>query len=646
MPRFSVYHNSRELSCREPFGAVKAGGELTLRLFASGEDAGKLTVILRTWDKVERYHEGISREESGRRAFEFKVRAPEEPGIMWYNFRIHAPEGFFYAGAKDGVLRSGECRLTTDIPHDFRVTVYDKGFKTPEAFCGKIAYQVFPDRFAIGAYPQLSSALAYHRSMGRRVTEKKWNEEVDYRPRAGEPYYSPSDYYLGNLRGIMDRIPHFTSLGVSVLYLNPIFESPYNHRYSISDYLKIDPLLGTEEDFADLCDALHKAGIKLILDGVFSHTGDDSRYFDRRGTYGKGAFGHPESPYREWYDFSQRYKNGFRCWWDFASLPEVNELTPSYMEFIAGVLEKWIRLGADGWRLDVADELPDEFIKFLRKRLKAIMPDAVLIGEVWEDAVLKTDCFGRRREYVNGLELDGVMDYPFMEAVCNFLLGRADAHGLLAALGAQLEGYPRPFMRAQLGFLGSHDTFRILSVLSGSPEKDSISREKQAVWKPAPENAALGKKRLKQASALQFAMPFTPCIYYGDEAGLSGLADPFCRRPYPWGNEDAELLAHYRLISGFRSSHGVFGKGSTSFAAFGRDVFAVARTGGGAEAIVVVSRGAARSVAMTSEDFREGEAAPSFTGEYMNAVTGRRAVFDGRLTVTVPANGFALLEKL
>lgn len=646
MPRFSVYHNSHELSCREPFGAVKAGAKITLRLFAVGEDADKLTVILRTWDSVERYLDAVKREEDGRTVFEFTVKAPEKTGIMWYNFRIHAPEGFFYAGARDGVLRSGECRLTTDVPHDFRVTVFEKDFKTPEAFCGKIAYQVFPDRFAVGSYPLLSAALAYHRSMGRRVTEKRWNEEVDYRPRAGEPYYNPCDYYLGNLRGIMDRIPHFKSLGVSVLYLNPIFESPYNHRYSTSDYLKIDPLLGTEEDFAELAEALHKNGIKLILDGVFSHTGDDSRYFDRRGLYGKGAFGHPDSPYREWYDFSPRYKNGFRCWWDFASLPEVNELTPSYMDHIATVLEKWIRLGADGWRLDVADELPDEFIKFLRQKLKAVNPEAVLIGEVWEDAVLKTDCFGRRREYVNGLELDGVMDYPFMEGVCDFLLGKGDARTLLSVLAAQLEGYPRPFMRAQLGFLGSHDTFRILSVLSGAPEKNSISREKQATWKPTPENAILGKKRLKQASALQFAMPFTPCVYYGDEAGVTGLADPFCRRTYPWGNEDAELMAHYRLIGGFRSSRRVFEKGLTSFAALGRDVFAIARTGGGSEAIVVVNRGGARSIAMTPDDFTEGEAAPTFTGEYMNAANGKRASFEGRLTVTLPANGFALLTKL
>ena len=630
MPNVKVFHNSRLLKYREPFGALPESGSVTLRLFVKNSEERSITVELRTWDLTERFHTGRSYDEDGITVYEFTVKAPSAPCIMWYNFRLMVNGELWYAGASDGVNRSGECVLTKDVPHDFRVTVYRKDFYTPEGFRGRIAYQVFPDRFAIGAYPHLSSALAYHRSMGRRITAKAWTDDVDYRPRAGEPYYSPSDYYFGNLRGIVDRIPHFKSLNVSVLYLNPIFESPFNHRYSISDYLRIDPLLGTEEDFTRMCSELKKAGIKVILDGVFSHTGDDSRYFDRRGIYGNGAFGHPESPYREWYDFSPRYRNGFRCWWDFATLPEVNELTPSYMEFIAQVLEKWIRLGASGWRLDVADELPDEFIKFLRQKLKAIDPEAVLIGEVWEDAVLKTDCFGRRREYVNGEELDGVMDYPFMEAVVDFLLGKSDSSALKSALGAQLEGYPTGFMRAQLGFLGSHDTFRILSVLSGSPEKDSISREEQAKWKPTAENALLGRKRLMQASCLQLSMPFSPCIYYGDEAGVTGLADPFCRRPYPWGNEDAELLAHYRRITEVRSKNEVFEKGLTAFASPHKDVFVIARMLDGREAFAAVNRGAARSVTLTPEMF-EGEAQPKFPPE-------------GRLSLRIPANGFSLLS--
>jgi 4-alpha-glucanotransferase len=604
-------HDSVSLAFREPFGALRCGEECVLRLEVSGKDAGLIHALLRVWHGEERYIPAESEAREGcARVFSFRVKAPEYQCVMWYHFRLHLGNDFFYVGAKDDSLRSGDSELTRELPHDFRVTVFSEGFSTPEAFHGRIAYQIFPDRFNKGEHPALSDAIAHHRALGRRVTVKEWSEEVDYLPREGERFYSPQDYYLGNFQGIIDKIPYLKSLCVGVLYLNPIFESAYNHRYSISDYMSVDPLLGTEADFIRMAEALHAADIKLILDGVFSHTGDDSIYFDRFGHYGSGAYDNPSSPYREWYDFSPRYKHGFRCWWDFESLPEVEELTPSYMEFVSSVLEKWVRLGADGWRLDVADELPDEFIKFLRRRLKAISPDAILIGEVWEDAATKRGPAGRRREYVNGLELDGVMDYPFSDAVMDFLLGITDSEGLLAALAAQLEGYPSDFMRAQLGLLDSHDMPRALSILSGGQRKDGpMPREAQAKWRPSTEAAALGEKRLMLASALQFSMPFMPCIYYGGEAGLTGLSDPFCRRPYPWGHENETLLSHYRRLAAIRSERDELRLGKTAFAAPHPDVFVILRKGE-RETFTAINRSASPvSVTLLPSDFR-GEAAP------------------------------------
>ncbi|MBO4562549.1 MAG: glycoside hydrolase family 13 protein [Clostridia bacterium] len=643
MRGINAYHDSTSLRFREPFGALRCGDEVLLRLTVSGPDAERVNAVLRIWNGAESFLPAQSEyEENGARVFVFRVKMADKPCVSWYHFRLHLNDDFFYVGAKDAMLRSGGSELTRELPHDYRITVYDRDFTTPEAFCGRIAYQIFPDRFARGEYPGLEAGIAHHRALGRRVTEKEWDEEVDYCPRGGERFYSPQDYYFGNFQGIIDKIPYLKSLGVEVLYLNPIFESAYNHRYSISDYMSVDPLLGTEEDFIRLTGALHDAGIKLMLDGVFSHTGDDSIYFDRRGNYGNGAYNDPGSPYREWYEFDRRYRHGFRCWWDFETLPEVEELTPSYMDFVAGVLEKWIRLGADGWRLDVADELPDEFIKFLRTRLKAISPDAVLIGEVWEDAVLKRDGHGRRREYANGAELDGVMDYPFRDAAVDFLLGRIDAAGLKAELSAQLEGYPRGFMRAQLGMLGSHDTERILSVLCGCPVKAALPRPAQAHWRPSAEDADKGKKRLLLASCLQFAMPFSPCIFYGDEAGLTGLADPFCRRPYPWGHEDNELMAHYRALTAARASCPVFADGKTGFASFGCDVFAVARVGG-TEAVTLINRGSAKTVRLTPSDFSEGEATPILCGRFRDLMTGAVCEADGSLSIALPEYGFAVL---
>ena len=643
MPPINAYHDSTSLRFREPFGALPTGAGVTLRLYVWGPAAERAEATLRTWNGDERFYPGSSHWEYGTRIFEFFFTVPDKPCVLWYNFRLRADGRLYYIGAEDGLLRSGGSKLTQDIPHDFRITVYDKAFTTPAGFRSKIAYQIFPDRFNRGEYAGLPEALAHHRALGRRVTEKEWSEEVDYLPRHGEKYYSPQDYYLGNFQGIIDKIPYLKSLGVEVLYLNPIFESAYNHRYSISDYMKVDPLLGTEEDFVRMANALHENGIKLILDGVFSHTGDDSIYFDRYGHYGNGAYGNPESPYREWFIFDRRYRHGFRCWWDFETLPEVEELTPSYMRFVASVLEKWVRLGADGWRLDVADELPDEFIKFLRERLKAADPEALLIGEVWEDAALKRDGFGRRREYVNGLELDGVMDYPFSDAIIDFLIGKTDSSALKAALCAQLEGYPKDFMRAQLGLLGSHDMPRVLSILAGGQRKDGpMPRAEQAHWRPGEERAARAKELLKLASCIQFAMPFMPCVYYGDEAGATGLSDPFCRRPYPWGNEDGELLAHYRKLAKIRLGTEALNSGAAGFAAPSPDVFAAARTGLG-EAIAVINRSDREvCVSLRPEDF-VGEARPRLYGEYRNADSGAAIICRGSLEAHLPALSFAVL---
>ncbi|MCR5808662.1 MAG: glycoside hydrolase family 13 protein [Clostridiales bacterium] len=643
MPRFSVFHDSRELASREPFGALRCGQSVTLRLFITGEDLDKTHALLRVWDGEERFLEGEASFDGGAKVFSFRVTAPARPAIMWYSFRIHSPEGFFYAGAEDPVLRSGRSVLTQELPHDWRITVYDADFRTPDRFKGAIVYQIFPDRFRRGEYPGLEAGLDYHRGMGRRITVKDWDEEVDYLPRGEEPYYSPSDFYLGNFAGIIEKIPYLASLGVTVLYLNPIFESPYNHRYSISDYERIDPLLGGEEDLARLISELKAAGMSLVLDGVFSHTGDDSRYFDRRSVYGGGAYHDPASPYREWYDFSRRWKHGYRCWWDFETLPEVEELTPSFMEFTAKVMTERVKQGAGGWRLDVADELPDEYIKFLRRRLKDADPDALLIGEVWEDAVMKKDGWGNRREYVNGLELDGVMDYPFRDAALDFLLGKTDSYALKAALGAQLEGYPSDFMRAQFGYLGSHDTERILSALQGAPLRSGMPRTMQARWKPTEQNARLGKKRLLQASALQFSMPFSPVLYYGDEAGLTGLEDPFCRRPYPWGHEDKELLAHYRAVSGARTNCPALREGLTSFASPSRDVFAIGRRACGSEAVTMINRGGETTVSLSPASFKEGEGAPSLRGVFRDALTGEEFAFAGEGSVHMPENAARML---
>ncbi len=321
-----------------------------------------------------------------------------------------------------------------------------------------------------------------------------------------------------NARGIEEKLPYLASLGVTVLYLNPIFEAASNHRYDTADYTRVDPLLGRKKDFESLCEAARKRGIRIVLDGVFNHTGADSVYFDKFGNYGTAE------KYRSWFRFGDQYRHGYECWWDVPDLPNVEENDPSFREFLCGedgVVRRWLRRGASGWRLDVADELPDSLIRDIRAAMKEEKEDSLLLGEVWEDASNKVS-YGALREYFLGSELDATMHYPFRTAVLDFLLGKIHAQAACDAFWTIQEHYPKENLYAALNLIGSHDRARVLTVLGGDV------------------NA------LKMAMFLQFALPGVPSIYYGDEAGMTGGTDPYNRGSFPWGKGNARS----RILSG------------------------------------------------------------------------------------------------
>ncbi|MCL2885022.1 MAG: glycoside hydrolase family 13 protein, partial [Oscillospiraceae bacterium] len=346
---------------------------------------------------------------------------------------------------------------------------------------------------------------------------------------------------------------YLKKMGVTCLYLNPIFEAHTSHRYDTADYTEIDPLLGTEADFAALCKAARQCGIRVLLDGVFSHTGADSVYFNKNGRYDSlGAYQSTASPYAPWYQF-QAWPDSYAAWWGFPTLPEVNEMEPSYLDFITGeggVARRWLAAGASGWRLDVADELPDAFIETLRKAVKAEKPDALLLGEVWEDASDKIS-YGERRRYLLGGELDSVMNYPFRTAMLRFVRGEGGARELHNAVLDIAEHYPPPVLRLLMNPLSTHDTPRALTALAGA---DATGKDKnwQAATHLSDEARARGTRLLKLAGALQYCLPGVPCLYYGDEAGLEGYADPFNRGCYPWGKEDTELMDWFCKLGALR----------------------------------------------------------------------------------------------
>ena len=303
--------------------------------------------------------------------------APQECGLYWYSFALYTAKGLMFVTHTENGL--GE--LTDHPPQPWQLTVYDAAFTTPDWFKGGVLYQIFPDRFCkVGEFP---ANVPKDRDL-----RLDWGGLPEYKSFETQTNMN-NDYFGGNLEGVSSKLDYLETLGVTVLYLNPIFEAHSNHRYNTADYLKIDPLLGDESDFAELCLEAKKRNIHILLDGVFNHTGDDSIYFNRYGRYpGLGAYQSQESLYSGWYDFTV-CPDKYRCWWGDRLLPEVNEANESYQEFIfgeQGVLKHWLKAGAAGWRLDVADELPAFFLNRLRETVKGENPVAVIIGEVWEDA--------------------------------------------------------------------------------------------------------------------------------------------------------------------------------------------------------------------------------------------------------------------
>ena len=634
-----LIHDAFSLACRRPAGAVPAGTVLHLRCFLAGEDPGLVYLYYR--DTEENVHRIAGRREQDAVAFSVSC---EKTGLIRYAFVSYVNGGYSL-----GPKGPGEGAEPTDF---FTATVYDPAFTTPAWFRDSVCYQIFPDRFFRSAAYPTEEAAEVHRFRKRNVyLHESWAEEPAYLPQNGAEEYAPEDYFGGNLKGIAEKLPYLKSLGIGSIYLNPIFEADSNHRYNTADYRQIDPLLGTEADWLVLAKKARECGIRLILDGVFSHTGADSRYFDKKGTYGNGAYMRKDSPYASWYRF-HRWPDDYECWWNFVSLPNVEETAESYADFIhgeRGVLSYWMQRGASGWRLDVADELPESCIRSLRKRVKAENPEGLLIGEVWEDCSDKMGPEGRRT-YVDGAELDGAMNYPFRTAVLGYLSGQTDAYACENALLSLYAHYPRPFYEACLNLLSSHDEVRALSYLSGAPSRFEASREEQAAFVPAAEAEARGKRLFLAAVALQMSVPGVPCVYYGDEAGLTGLGDPFNRRSYPWGREDTALQETVRKLIALRNTLKPLKKeGFCRIGALSAGVLAVIRYTEEETALLLVNRGArAETVCLYPALLSRGTDANKpvpFAGEYADVFTKERLRVRSTLTVTMAPESFRLLIR-
>ncbi len=606
--------DSRDLQYKKPYGALPCGKEwsLTCRPLASEGFTHCSVIILREFAGREIEAEmPFSGFWEDRACFSLSLIPFQTPELVWYWFRFWRDDGSGCFLDKTGYRSTGE-------PISWQLTVYEESH-TPSWFGEGVTYQIFPDRYCRLFVPDPSGLI------GDRWVHEDWKDGPAWMPEDGE--VKNRDFFGGSLPGITSHLDDLVALGVTTLYFCPIFESASNHRYNTADYTRIDPMLGTEEDFRTLCARAKERGIRVLLDGVFNHTGSQSVYFNADGFYPSlGAAQSRESPYYDWFQFSD-WPGSYDAWWGISTLPNVREDCPDYVDYIIegenSVVKRWLRAGASGWRLDVADELPDAFIEKLRSAVEETDPDALVLGEVWEDASNKIS-YSHRRKYLLGKELHGVMNYPFRTALLNYLLG-GPAEDFQEAMETIRENYPPAAFFSAMNFLGTHDTPRILTMLGGCrlPE----GRDAQSTFHLSPAQRQAGLERLYVAAAILFTFPGSPMIYYGDEAGMEGAADPFNRRTYPWGHEDRELLSWFRWLGQLRKNRTSLRRGSLRWLeargpllAYSREIFG--------ETTVTLVNGSAQEefLPLPEEGFRDLR-----TGELLSGETALVSPYSVRL---------------
>ncbi|MBQ6496004.1 MAG: glycoside hydrolase family 13 protein [Firmicutes bacterium] len=625
-----IIFDSRNGFFKTPQGAVKANTEMAFRLLVA-EDLQPIAVRLiilydRHNDPAVYDMDGGSRTpEETDDYLEFTAAFTiHDTGLYWYHFEVLTDEGLLRIG-KDHDNRA----VIMDSPSTWQQTVYRRAYDAPDWICGGIFYHAFVDRFHRSGRPRLPQK--------DKILREDWGGVPEWKPKNLKIYNN--DFFGGDLEGIRQKLPYLAELHVTCLYLSPIFEAYSSHKYDTGNYEHIDPMFGSEADFEALCKSAAEYGIRVICDGVFAHTGSDSVYFDKYGHYGEksghapGAYGHPDSPYRNWYFFHD--DETYDCWWDFRTLPKLNKRDPGYVEYLTGengIVRKWLRAGASGWRLDVADELPNDFLDALVSAAKTEKRDSIIIGEVWEDASNKI-AYEERKNYFEGMRLDSVMNYPFRTSIIDFVR-HGNAKDLALTVESIAENYPPEVLHCLMNVLGTHDSPRIITALAGADLGPDPSRQLQAETHLDDAEWERGTRLLKIASLIQMTLPGIPCIYYGDEAGTEGYKDPFNRTCYPWGHENADLLCWYKKITQIRASHPVYRQGAYRTIAAADGLFAFER-------FDPVGGESAHPTLMTVCCCGGHEQHLPLEGRWQDLLTGQ--VFEG--TITVFPEDALLLER-
>ncbi len=562
-----MIYNPLDRFYKSEIGAVCEGRKITFRVKGN---FNSVVFILNKDGEDSKTHVSMLKKEDC-----FECSLVLSKGLYFYCFKVDDIEKYIS-------LSNEYIGEVTDVPKPFQLTIYDKDYEVPKWIYGGVIYQIFPDRFFVG-----------------NTDKKDFKDRYIHKNLKDDPIYEPNefgqvmnnDFFGGDLKGIVQKLPYLSKLGVTVIYLNPIFKAFSNHRYDTGNYMQIDPMLGDLNDFTNLIQEAKKQGIKIILDGVFNHTGDDSIYFNRYGNYDEvGAYQSKDSKYYGWYNF-KNYPNEYESWWGIKTLPSVNESNQDFVNYITGsdgVIEFYTKLGIAGWRLDVVDELPAQFVEKIRSATKSINNNAIIIGEVWEDASNKVS-YGTRRKYFQGAELDSVMNYPLKNAIIEYVKN-GTAQSVLYVVNEQIDHYPNKVLHALMNILSTHDTYRLLSALSDN-DTSGKSKKEMARIRISEEELPLVKFKLKVATLLQFTLPGVPSIYYGDEVGMQGYSDPLNRKFFDWDNIDNEILEWYMSLANLRKRVTAFVDGDFENVYADKGVFIFKRYNSETEILICVNMG-------------------------------------------------------
>ena len=584
----TYFFDSQNRIYRNPFGAVTAGTFVKLRIDAYDDcpsDASLIRTAEIKWSFYDTlgnvsenstplsvvFKDNVDTEYGPRLKYIFEGELKSDaPGVVFFRFAFKSIEGdTCYGNNADLFGGIGE----NGSEEYYQITVTERNLKVPEWWKKGIIYQIFPDRFCRGIDATVEdkpNAFYYG----------TWDDLPFYVRKEGSTEIARWDFHRGNLSGVNGKIPYIEAIGANIIYLNPIFKARSNHRYDTCDYMHVDGLLGGDSAFELLSYICGKEGIKLMLDGVFSHTGADSIYFDREETRGTGAYNNPKSRYRSWYNFSPETDDEYECWWGVKDLPNVNELDPDYLDYIVrnddSVIRHWIKKGASGWRLDVADELPDKFIAELRKAADEAGSECgretVILGEVWEDASNKVS-YEKLRSYFTSRELHTVTNYPFRKNLLAFFDGEIDASYFARRILSLKENYPKHNFYSLVNMTGTHDVPRLMTEM----------------MKITCGNRYDARSLVKAYAAVMFTFPGVPLVYYGDETCLEGDVDPDNRRTFPWGHEDVNMITHFANLAILRKNNPALISGEIRFLNAGPDTLCYSRFDDNTEFLVLAS---------------------------------------------------------